>query len=125
MRVQNEQLAARLFTVDQRNAELARENEQLRTAAGSAVLHIPPSRVLHAVAAPPTPETPALSPRGTPVSEVRRRALEARASAEALRRQNHQLLQENLSPRPRSGSSLYTPQPRDRPVTAGRDELAI
>jgi hypothetical protein len=82
---------------------------------------------MHVVAAPPTPQTPALAPRGTPVSEVRRRALEARASAEELRRQNHQL-QENLMSTPpparasalarargsSSGSSLCTPQLRDR-----------
>lgn len=108
----------------------ARENSALRAAAGSAVLHIPPAvlpRVMHVVAAPPTPQTPALAPRGTPVSEVRRRALEARASAEELRRQNHQL-QENLMSTPpparasalarargsSSGSSLCTPQLRDR-----------
>ena len=119
----------------------ARENSALRAAAGAAAVHIPPAvpRVLHAVAAPPTPQTPALSPRCTPVSEVRRRALEARASAEELRRQNHQL-QENLTstpPRARasalarargssSGSSLGTPQLRDagRPaVTDGSSEL--
>ena len=97
-----------------------------------------PRRAAHAVAAPPTPQTPALSPRCTPVSEVRRRALEARASAEELRRQNHQL-QENLTstpPRARasalarargssSGSSLGTPQLRgaDRPATDGSGEL--
>lgn len=122
----------------------ARENNALRAAAGSAVLHIPPAvpRVMHAVAAPPTPQTPALSPRGTPVSEVRRRALEARASAEALRRQNHQL-QENLASTPplarasalarargsssgsSLGSSLCTPQlrDRDRQATDGSGEL--
>ena len=105
-----------------------RDNDALRTAAGSAVLHVPPTRVLHVVAVPPVPQTPTptLSSRGTPVSEVRRRALEARASAEMLRRQNHQLQQENLTPpsarlsalaRARgSGSSpsLCTPQLRDR-----------
>ena len=122
----------------------ARENSALRAAAGAAALHIPPAvpRVLHAVAAPPTPQTAALAPRGTPVSEVRRRALEARASAEELRRQNHQL-QENLTstpPRARAsalarargsssgsslGSSLCTPQlrDRDRQATDGSGEL--
>ena len=118
----------------------ARENNALRAAAGSAVLHVPRAvpRLMHAVAAPPTPQTPALSPRGTPVSEVRRRALEARASAEALRRQNQQL-QENLASTPpparasalarargsSSGSSLCTPQlrDRDRQATDGSGEL--
>ena len=119
----------------------ARENNALRAAAGSAVLHIPPAvpRVMRAVAAPPTPQTPAPPmPRGTPVSEVRRRALEARASAEELRRQNHQL-QENLTSTPpparasalarargsSSGSSLCTPQlrDRDRQATDGSGEL--
>ena len=209
MRVQNEQLAARLFTVEQRNSEMARdhaqsalagsqqptrppvatttatlsepppwtheetlanwlprrsrggcsgacpkspiplpftvqarENNALRAAAGSAVLHIPPAvpRVMRAVAAPPTPQTPAPPmPRGTPVSEVRRRALEARASAEELRRQNHQL-QENLTSTPpparasalarargssSASSSQCTPQlrDRDRQVTDGSGEL--
>lgn len=103
----------------------------LNTQAGSSTLHVPPTRVLHAVAAPPSPQTPALSTRGTPVSEVRRRALEARAAAEALRRQNHQL-QGNLTPIParasalararslNGGSGLSTPLPRP-PAPASDD----
>lgn len=71
MRVQNEQLASRLFMVEQRNAELARENQALRAAAGP---HVATAR--------------------TPVSEVRQRALEARATAQALRTQNHAIAED-------------------------------
>lgn len=93
VRVQNEQLAARCFALEQRNGELLRENANLRAAAGPAGVYVAcGSPGTH----PGTPGTPtaqqlAASLRGTPVSEVRRRALEARASAEALRKHNVQL----------------------------------
>lgn len=120
LRVQNEHLSARLVTLEHQKGELQRENAALRTAGGAAVAHIPSADGALGLAGALSPRgangtlglclaTPASAmasprvaavPRSTPVSEVKRRALEARASAEALRRHNAALaesLQQNGS----------------------------
>ena len=112
MRVQHEQLAARVFTVEQHNGELSRENKALRAAAGAAVPHV--GSACTTEPACKSPRTPAILPRAAPVSEVRRRALEARATAEELQKQNHALAGELIS---KNGAAsppidVCTPQPK-------------
>ena len=135
LRVQNEQLSARLVSLEHQKGELQRENANLRIAGGAAVAHIPSADGVLGLAGVgglsprgangtlglclATPASAMASPRvvavprSTPVAEVKRRALEARASAEALRRHNAALaesLQQNGSAAPRV--------PPDTPPTA-------